>query len=160
MGLPHAFLLHMVLFDEWPVYSLILLVNSGAATRPAQKIPLDIKCSDMGSNMENDIHRPGRNGTGGGKYPFKYYGYAVRNSNRYNRTKMAEIAKMVFNYLGLTVYILGILANLNNVISVTLGFVGIAFGFVKILTAYENYLMKRMDRRDREETKKIKEEEL
>lgn len=73
---------------------------------------------------------------------------------------MAEIAKMVFNYLGITVYILGILANLNNVISVTLGFVGIAFGFVKILTAYENYLMKRMDRRDREETKKIKEEEV
>lgn len=103
----------------------------------------------MGSNLENDLHRFGRNRDNEGKYPFKYYGYTVRNSNRYNRFKMAEIAKIVFNYLGLTVYILGILANLNNIISVTLGFIGIAFAIVKLLTAYENYLMKRIDRKER-----------
>lgn len=120
---------------------------------------MDFKRSDMGSNLENDLHRPDRDRGHGGKYPFKYYGYAVRNSNRYNRFKMAEIAKIVFNYLGLAVYIMGILANLNNIISVTLGFIGIGFGIVKLLTAYENYLMKRIDRRERNDNKKIKEEQ-
>jgi cytochrome c biogenesis protein CcdA len=71
---------------------------------------------------------------------------------------MAEIAKVVFNYLGLAVYIMGIFANLNNIISVTLGFVGIAFGVVKILIAYENYLMKRIDRKEKE-SKKYEEDE-
>lgn len=113
----------------------------------------------MGSNLENDLHRHDRNGNSEGKYPFKYYGYAVRSSNRYNRFKMAEIAKMVFNYLGLAVYIMGILANLNNIISVTLGFIGIGFGIIKALSAYETYLMKRLDRKDREGIKKIKEDE-
>lgn len=112
----------------------------------------------MGSNLENGLHRPNRNKHGEGKYPFKYNGYAIRNYNRNNRTKMAEIAKIIFNFLGLTVYIMGILANLNNIISVTLGFVGIAFLFIKILTAYENYLIKRMDRKERE-GKKYKEDE-
>lgn len=159
MGFSQRCILQVVLYDEWPVYNSILLVNSGTATRPPKEISLDIKRSYMGSNLENDIHRPDRNRSNQGKYPFKYYGYAVRDHHRNNRFKMAEIAKIVFNYLGLTVYILGILANLNNIISVTLGFVGIAFGLVKILTAYENYLMKRMDRRDREGLKKIKEKE-
>ncbi len=108
----------------------------------------------MGSNLENDLHRPDRNRNNEGKYPFKYYGYAVRSSHRNNRTKMAEIAKIVFNYLGLVVYIMGILANLNNIISVTLGFIGIGFGIIKALTAYENYLIKRIDRKEREDSKK------
>lgn len=72
---------------------------------------------------------------------------------------MAEIAKIVFNYLGVVVYVMGILANLNNIISVTLGFIGIGFGIIKALTAYEHYLMKRIDRKEREGNKKIKEEQ-
>lgn len=114
---------------------------------------MDIKRFDMGSNLENDIRRPDSNRSNEGKYPFKYNGYAIRNYNRNNRTKMAEIAKIVFNYLGLTVFILGIFANLGNIISVTMGFVGIVWGVIRVLKLYEDYLIRKIERKNMENKK-------
>lgn len=103
----------------------------------------------MGSNVQNDIRSSYRNGNNGGKYPFKYSGYTVRGNGRYNRFKMAETIK-ILNILGLTVYIMGFLANLGNLVSVTLGIIGIAWGIIRCLRAYEEYLIRKIDRMERQ----------
>lgn len=115
----------------------------------------------MGSNVQNDLRRSYRYGDNGGKYPFKYSGYAVRGNGRHNRFKMAETIKLL-NILGLTVYIMGFLANLGNLVSVTLGVIGIAWGIIRCLRAYEEYLIRKIDRLERQngydrELKKSKE---
>lgn len=63
---------------------------------------------------------------------------------------MADALKWMANTLGLTIYILGFLANLGNIISVTLGVIGIAVAIVKCLKLYEDYLIRKIDRRERE----------
>lgn len=103
----------------------------------------------MGSNVQDDLRSSYRNGNNGRKYPFKYSGYALRSSGRYNRFKMAETIKLL-NILGLTVYLMGFLANLGNVISVTLGVIGIAWGVIRCLRAYEEYLIRKIDRMERQ----------
>lgn len=62
---------------------------------------------------------------------------------------MAETLK-ILNILGLTVYIMGILANLGNLVSVTLGIIGIAWGIIRCLRAYEEYLIRKIDRMERQ----------
>lgn len=103
----------------------------------------------MGSNVQDDLRNSYRYGHNGGKYPFKYSGYAFRSNGRHNRFKMAETLK-ILNILGLTVYIMGILANLGNLVSVTLGIIGIAWGIIRCLRAYEEYLIRKIDRMERQ----------
>jgi hypothetical protein len=110
---------------------------------------MDINYTRMGSNVQNDLRSSYRYGNNGGKYPFKYSGHAVRGNGRYNRFKMAETIK-ILNILGLTVYLMGILANLGNLVSVTLGIIGIAWGIIRCLRAYEEYLIRKIDRMERQ----------
>lgn len=122
---------------------------------------MDINYTRMGSNVQNDLRSSYRYGDNGGKYPFKYSGDAVRGNGRYNRFKMAETIKLL-NILGLTVYIMGFLANLGNLVSVTLGIVGIIWCVIRCLRAYEEYLIRKIDRMERQngydrELKKSKE---
>lgn len=77
-------------------------------------------------------------------------GYFVHTGYRYNNIKMGEIVKAFLNTIGFTVYLLGIIANFNNVISGLLGLVGFVFGVIKILHAREVWLMKRVDRKEHE----------
>lgn len=55
--------------------------------------------------------------------------------------------KMFFNILGGFIYILGILANLDNVMSVTLGVIGVGYAVVKLFTAIDNQMIKRIHRK-------------
>jgi hypothetical protein len=103
----------------------------------------------MGSNVQNDLRSSYRYGDSSGGYHGKHSGDAVRNSGRYNRFKMAETLKLL-NILGLTVYIMGFLANLGNLVSVTLGIIGIAWGVIRCLRAYEEYLIRKIDRMERQ----------
>lgn len=54
---------------------------------------------------------------------------------------------MFFNILGGFIYILGILANLDNVMSVTLGVIGVGYAVVKLFTAIDNQMIKRIHRK-------------
>lgn len=54
---------------------------------------------------------------------------------------------MFFNILGGFIYILGILANLDNVMSVTLGVIGVGYAVVKLFTAIDNQIIKRIHRK-------------
>lgn len=63
---------------------------------------------------------------------------------------MAETLKWMANTLGLTIYILGFLANLGNIISVTLGVVGVAAAVIKAFKLYEDYLIRKIERKERE----------
>lgn len=108
------------------------------------------KRSDMHSNFQTGVHnfnsnqlperKPNRDHVRNGVYPYSWY----------NNIKMADALKWMANTLGLTVYILGFLANLGNIISVTLGVIGVAVAVVKCLKLYEDYLIRKIERRERE----------
>lgn len=69
---------------------------------------------------------------------------------------MGEGVKVFLNTIGFTTFIMGILANINNLLSVALGCVGIVWGIVKCLEKYEDYQLKRLDRIERENADKRK----
>jgi len=75
-------------------------------------------------------------------------------SDRHNNFKMGEGLKMILNTVGITTYILGILANINNLASVMLACVGVVWGIVKCLEKWEDYQAKKWDRLQKEEEKK------
>lgn len=66
---------------------------------------------------------------------------------------MGKVAEALINSLGFTAILLGIVANLDNIISILVGTVGFGFGLFKALEQREIYLEKRYNRRQRE-TKK------
>lgn len=90
-------------------------------------------------------------------YTYKFDWLSIHNSNRHNRFKMGEGVKMIINTIGLTTYILGILANINNLLSVMLACVGVVWGIVKCLEKWEDYQAKKWERQQKEEEKKRKE---
>lgn len=67
---------------------------------------------------------------------------------------MGESIKMILNTFGITAYILGILANINNLASVLLACVGVVWGIVKCLEKWEDYQAKKWERLQKEEDKK------
>jgi hypothetical protein len=110
---------------------------------------MDTKNTRMGSNVQANLRSSYHDGNNAGEHAFKHSGHVVRGSGGHNRTKMAEAIKLL-NILGLSVYILGLFANLGNIISVTLGAVGIAWGIIRCFRAYEEYLIRKIDRMERE----------
>ena len=81
----------------------------------------------------------------------KFDGRVVHIGTKRYSNRMGEIIKAVFNTVGVTTYILGILTNLNNLVSVLLGIVGFVFGVIKVFHALEVYRMKRIDRLEKED---------
>lgn len=110
---------------------------------------MDTNNTRMGSNIQNDLRNSYRYGNNGGEYYFKHSGNIVRGSGRNNRFKMAETLKLL-DILGFTMLVMGFLANLGNVVSVTAGAVGIAWGVIRCLRAYEEYRIKKIERMERE----------
>lgn len=75
---------------------------------------------------------------------FLYGGFGRSNN------KMGEAAKIVFNIAGLTAFIMGILTNWNNFISVLLGVVGLLFAAIKCAREMEEYRYRKLERREKE----------
>lgn len=113
---------------------------------------MDYKGSNMGSDLQNDVRRPYSNGSIERKHSFKHNGDAIRHNHWHNRFKMAEAIKLL-DALGLTVYILAILANLGNVISITMGVIGIAWAVIKTLKMYEDYIIRKIERKEKQKKK-------
>lgn len=62
---------------------------------------------------------------------------------------MGEAFKALLNAVGFTTYLMGIIVNLNNWISIALGAVGVGWGVVKLLHGIEVMLIKRIERKER-----------
>lgn len=96
-----------------------------------------------------DTHQPG--------FRRRFAWLNLHYSDRYNNFKMGEGLKMILNTVGITTYILGILANINNLASVMLACVGVVWGIVKCLEKWEDYQAKKWERLQKEEEKKKRE---
>lgn len=95
--------------------------------------------SDSGASYSREYTRT--------RQPDGSYLYIYHKRNRF---KVAEGFKLL-NLLGSTTFLFGILANLDNLLSVLLGCVGIVWGVVKSLEKYEDYQIKKWERRQRQD---------
>lgn len=77
--------------------------------------------------------------------------------NSVNHIQMGESVKVLLNTIGLTTFIMGILANINNLLSVLLACIGIVWGIVKCLEKWEDYQLKKWERLQKQEEKKRRE---
>lgn len=103
------------------------------------------KITNVGSRLEVPVPSGGDSRAYQGKR-FRFPdGTSVYHSGKHNRTKMAEI-KMIVNAIGLTMYIAGILTNLNNWIGIALGVVGFLVAVVMLATRYQKYRIVRIER--------------
>jgi hypothetical protein len=89
-------------------------------------------------------------------YTRKFNWFSIHRGRSNNNIQMGETIKVMANLLGATTFILGILANLNNLLSVALACVGVVWGIVKCLEKYEDYQLKKWERLQREDEKKRK----
>lgn len=102
------------------------------------------------SRMETSLFGIGDSWMDKEERPAQFDGTIVHRGNKRNNSKMGEAFKTLGNAIGLTTYLMGIIVNLNNWISIALGAVGVGYGVIKALHAYEVYRIKRVDRRERE----------
>lgn len=105
----------------------------------------------MGRDIQTDIYDLGSISGNTREYsrtrqPDGTYFYSYHRNNRY---KVAEGFKLL-NFLGLTTYIIGILANINNLLSVLLALVGIVWVVLKCLEKNEDWRLKKWEREQRE----------
>lgn len=105
---------------------------------------------DRSSNMETRLPFGGDLRGHPEKRLSQFDGDPFHIGRRSNYRKMGEVAKALINSLGFTAILLGIVANLDNIISILIGTVGFGFGLFKALEQREIYLEKRQNRRDRE----------
>ena len=104
----------------------------------------------MGRNGKADLPDVGNISGDKGKRFSQPDGSIVHGGNKRNRTEMGEIIRTVANTLGWVTLGIGFLANLDNILSVLLGVVALTFGVYKALHEKEVWLMKRLDRKERE----------
>lgn len=102
------------------------------------------------SSMETPVFGLGDKWMDKEERPSQFNGATVRNGNNRNNSKMGEAFKTFLNAIGFTTYIMGIVVNLNNWISIALGAVGVGFAVVKLLHAVEVLRIKKIDRLERE----------
>lgn len=110
----------------------------------------------LGSNGKVGLSGSGNMSGNKGKRWSKSDGSIVHVGIKRNHTEMGEIAKAMVNTLGWMTLIAGVLANLDNALSILLGVVALAFGVVKFLDGRESWLIKRVDRMEREDKYKNK----
>jgi uncharacterized protein YycO len=71
-----------------------------------------------------------------------------------------KVWKIMFNILGVSailIYIGGILVNLNHIVTVTMGVIGIAYAIVKLVQSNDERIIKRIERqKQQQEYKKYK----
>lgn len=79
----------------------------------------------------------------------QFHGPFIRIGNNGNNNKMGEAFRQLINAIGFTTYLMGIIVNLNNWISIALGAVGVGWGVVKLLHGIEVWLIKRIERKER-----------
>jgi hypothetical protein len=109
---------------------------------------------DRSSNLEAGISDFSDNRVYPEKRLSEPNGYGIHSRNRSNRSKMGEVIKTLINSLGFTTILLGILANIDNALSVLIAMVALGFALYKLLNEREVYLMKKMDREERKRGKK------
>lgn len=102
------------------------------------------------SNMETSVLGAGDKWVDKKERLTQFNGAVIHSGNKRNNSKMGEAFKTFLNTIGFTAYLMGILVNLNNWISVALGALGVGFAIIKLLHAYEVYMIKRIDRKERE----------
>lgn len=112
---------------------------------------MDNRDSFLGGNGKAGIPSIGNNPGDKGKRFSKSHGIVIHGGIGHNRIKMGEIVKVFFNILGAMTFIAGILANLDNIVSVLLGIIGAGYGVFQALSAREAWLIKRVDRKERED---------
>lgn len=103
----------------------------------------------MGNDRENDIHATSDNRLYTGKPNDKHYWNLIHHSGWNNYFQMAEI-KLLLHYMGFGAYILGILANLGNIVSFTMGLVGLAWAFFMMLKKQEDWKIRKIERKEME----------
>lgn len=110
------------------------------------------------SHIQTDLHTAIRSKSHTREYAGtrKFAWLSLHYPGRNNNFQMGETVKVIINYIGITTYILGILANINNLLSVLLACVGVVWGFVKCLEKWEDYQIKKWERRQREDEDKKK----
>lgn len=111
--------------------------------------------SDFRSELEAFLHWLGGNEYNKAKRFRKHHGYVVHDSVRFHSMDMGEAIKYFINVGGIAAIIFGFLANLGNFISVALGVVGFLYGCAKAAKMYEDYRIRRAERREIEH--KVKE---
>jgi len=97
-------------------------------------------------NMENGLHSFNDSRNYKSQRFYERHGINIYSSPRNNNSKMGEIAKAFLNTLGWTAVLMGIVTNLNNWISLSVGAVGMAFAIYKTLNEREVWLAKRDER--------------
>lgn len=117
---------------------------------------MDHKNSDMRSNMENAIPNSSDYRDYQNERSRIDYGRIIRINTKYNRNKMGEaIAFKVLNMAGGIMVLLGIfLPNIfqaNDIVSVLVKIFSLGFVTFKLFTAYENWRMKRVERKRMED---------
>lgn len=63
---------------------------------------------------------------------------------------MGETVKFLVNTIGGTVFLMGIITNLNNWIAIALGAAGFGYAVFRALRERENWLIRRVERKERE----------
>lgn len=107
----------------------------------------------VGSHVQATVHHisSGKVDTDQHAIPHQPPWNPIYHRSRNNYFQMGEAIRMTFNLIGGTTFILGILANLNNLLSVALACVGIVWGIVKCMEKYEDYRLKKWEREQRQE---------
>lgn len=108
----------------------------------------------MRSKLEAGLRRTGNIKSNKAKRFSQPDGTIVHSRIGTNRYRMGEVAKAIVNMAGILTYVLGILANLNNLLSVLLAAVGLWYVAVQALDKREDWLKKRRERKDLVNNKK------
>lgn len=102
------------------------------------------------SNMETSVFGTGDRWMDREERFSQFDGDTVHLSNKRNNSKMGEAFKTLANTIGITAWLMGVIANFNNWIGLALGAAGFGFAVFRCLKERENWLIRRVERKERE----------
>lgn len=105
--------------------------------------------------LETSVRSFGDRSVNPEKRSAQFHGPFIHSGNNHNNNKMGEVVKVLANTLGGTVFIMGIIANLNNWIAIALGAAGFGFAVYRCLKERENWLIRKIERKERERSFKF-----
>lgn len=113
----------------------------------------------MGSNLQNGLHDFSGSESYRAATISKRDGSDIYNTHKHNNPKMAEsIFEKILNIFGLSVYIIGIVANwfsnMNVGLSILLGVVGLVWASFRALKMKEDWLVRKIERRSMQRKEK------
>lgn len=108
------------------------------------------KSNDFRSKFQAGLHSSVHNGHNRAERFRQSDGSIIHGNTWDSNNKMGEAAKIVFNIAGLTAFIMGILTNWNNFISILLGVIGLLYAAIKCARELEEYRYKKLERKEKE----------